>query len=280
MVLGQAVAAIACGLFVEWWNRHHTQPQQWIGYTIPAALGAMLILTSVIPIWFMPRTESLESKADKAKLSSWDNLAKPFTDRVFLGFLLFGFWFSFSNGLTQTLQYTYLKYLLHIQLFLMLASQTALRLGQIGVSPYLGKAIDRFGNKSVMLICLTITAQGPLFYYFSTPESWWWFLGASLVWIAYAGLNIGIPNLMLKIAPQGENANYLTIYYTFTGLCYGLNTILGGWLSDHWGKTFWTWQGFSCDFNQMMFLVGWMARCMGIVFLFWVTEPKGSRSNP
>ena len=276
MVVGQAVAAIAAGLFAEWWNRHHPKPQQWIGYALLAGLGAIFILASAIPIWFMPGGEKSRKKAERY---SWEKLLEPFQDRGFFGFLLFGFWFSFSNGLTQTLQYTYPKYVLQIVLFLMLASQTAMRLGQIGVCPYLGKAVDRFGNKSIMLICLSITAQGPLFYFFSTPDSWWWFLGSSVAWIAYAGLNIGIPNLMLKIAPRGENANYLTIYFTCTGLCYGMNTLLGGWLSDHFGKSYWIWHGFSWDFNQTMFFLGWIARCLGIVFLFWVIEPKFSRSR-
>ena len=51
----------------------------------------------------------------------------------------------------------------------MLAVPTGMRLGQIGISPSLGKAADRFGNKPMMLFCLLITAQGPLFYFFATP---------------------------------------------------------------------------------------------------------------
>jgi MFS family permease len=51
----------------------------------------------------------------------------------------------------------------------MLALQTAMRLGQLSVSPALGRMADRVGNKSVMLFCLVLTAQGPLFYLFSTP---------------------------------------------------------------------------------------------------------------
>jgi MFS family permease len=161
----------------------------------------------------------------------------------------------------------------------MLAVQTGMRLGQIGVSPYLGKAADRFGNKPMMLFCLLITAQGPLFYFLATPASWWWFVGAWIAWIAYAGFNIGMPNLMLKIAPRAENADYLAIYYTCTGLCYGVSTLLSGWLFDQWGISSWAWNEFSCNFDQATFFVGWIARCLGIVFLFWVIEPSQSREN-
>jgi MFS family permease len=193
--------------------------------------------------------------------------------------LLFGCWFSFSNGLTQTLQFTFPKDVLGIGLFLMLALQTGMRMGQIGVSPYLGSAADRFGNKPMMLVCLLITAQGPLFYYFAAPPSWWWIIGAWICWIAYAGLNNGLPNLTLKIASRAEYADYLAIYYTCTGLCYGVNTLLSGWLFDRFGKYHWSWNGFNCDFNQAMFLSGWIARLVGIVFLWRVIEPNASETK-
>ena len=46
-----------------------------------------------------------------------------------------------------------------------------MRLGQLSVSPALGRMADRIGNVSVMLFCLLLTAQGPLFYFFSTPQA-------------------------------------------------------------------------------------------------------------
>jgi MFS family permease len=235
----------------------------------------MFMLAALVPIARMPQVIGRGGKAAE----SWIQLAKPFENRAFLGLLLFGCWFSFSNGLTQTLQFTFPKDVLGIGLFLMLALQTGMRMGQIGVSPYLGSAADRFGNKPMMLVCLLITAQGPLFYYFAAPPSWWWIIGAWICWIAYAGLNIGLPNLTLKIASRAEYADYLAIYYTCTGLCYGVNTLLSGWLFDRFGKYHWSWNGFNCDFNQAMFLLGWIARLVGIVFLWRVIEPNASETK-
>ena len=65
-----------------------------------------------------------------------------------------------------------------------------------------------------------------------------WLIGAWVLWIAYAGLNVCLPNLMLKLAPPQANASYVAAFHAVTGLCYAANTILGGVLVDHY-KT-WT----------------------------------------
>jgi MFS family permease len=189
LVAGEAAGAVVCGVFAEVWQARHPKPIHWVGYAIPAVLGAIVMLTALWPIIKMPKISKREIKPSTSM-----GILKPFGNRAFLLLLLFGCWFSFSNGLTQTLQFTYPKDVLGVSLWLMLAWQTGMRLGQIGVSPQLGSAADRFGNKPMMLFCLLLTAQGPLFYYFASPTSWWWITGAWIVWIAYAGLNIGLPS--------------------------------------------------------------------------------------
>jgi len=58
-----------------------------------------------------------------------------------------------------------------------------------------------------------------LFYFLSTPQQPWWFIGASLLWIAYAGLNVGLPNLMLKLSRDPDRrVRYDAVYY-------GLSTV-------------------------------------------------------
>ncbi len=182
------------------------------------------------------------------------------------------------------MQFTYPEKMLGISLLAMLSVQTMMRLGQLSISPALGRMCDRIGNKSVMLICLVLTAQGPLFYFFSTARAPWWFVGAWIVWIAYAGLNIGLPNLMLKLAPgqssgatgsaSASNTPYIAAYFTVTGLCYAANTILGGWLFDRYGTSSFEFFGGMLDYNQCIFLVGWAARCFGIIALLLVIEPS------
>jgi MFS family permease len=111
------------------------------------------------------------------------------------------------------------------------------------------------------------------------------------VWIAYAGLNIGLPNLMLKLASgqssgatgclsaSASNTPYIAAYFTVTGLCYAANTILGGWLFDRYGNSTFIFLGGSLDYNQWIFLIGWAARCLGIMALILVIEPENKQGG-
>jgi MFS family permease len=288
LVAGEAVGALACGLFSYCWIAVYSQTK-WIGYAASAGVGACFMIAAIVPLMKMPRAEAASPIARPLDLRS---IAAPFADARFLRLLVFGCWFSFANGLTQTVQFTYPERILGISLLTMLALQTGMRLGQLGVSPALGRMADRIGNVPVIMFCLLLTAQGPLFYFFSTPGERWWFVGAWVVWIAYAGLNVALPNLMLKLSPCAtgpasasgnlratgsasvSNTPYIAAYFTVTGLCYAANTILGGWLFDRYGQSIFELFGSTISYDQCIFVIGWVARCSAIPVLLTVVEPK------
>jgi MFS family permease len=275
MVLGEAVSAVAAGLFVVWWKKTFPDEAAWRGYALLAVLGAVVMLLALIPLGRMPEIR-LQSAVQK---NSWKRLFDPLSDRCFRRLIIFFLWFSFSNGMTGTVQISYPKAIVPVAwgLAVLLWSQTAMRLGQMGVSPWLGRVADRVGNRRMMLVCLLLTAQGPLFYVFSTPQQWWWFLGASAVWIAYAGMNVGLPNLMLKLAPPAEKTEYLSMYFTLSGLAYAGSTLLGGYLDDRFGGSVFSFGGWEMSYAQCVFLFGWIARCLGLVLLWRVIEPANGR---
>ena len=161
----------------------------------------------------------------------------------------------------------------------MLAMQTGMRLGQLTVSPWMGRLADRVGNRSVMLGCLLLVAQGPLFYLLSTPDRRWWIIGAWIVWIAYAGINVCLPNLLLKLSPGESNTPYIATFYAVTGLSYAANTILGGALFDRYRDWTCTCCGVVLDYYQGIFLLGWIARSMGVLVLLFVIEGQGQRAG-
>ena len=175
IVAGEAAAMLAGGLFVWGWHGLHPDSPRWVAYLIPATLGACSMIAALVPLALIPAAVKSPTVRRGATLRS--TLA-PFSDNRFLRLLLFGCWFSLSNGLTQSAQFSYPKQVLGIALFAMLAMQTGMRLGQLSVSPWLGRLADRIGNRPVMTACLLLVAQGPLFYFFSTPQARWWIIGA------------------------------------------------------------------------------------------------------
>ena len=270
---GTAVAAIDAGLFV--WGLSKLRPDlpNWIPYGIAACLGAGFMVAALAPLALMPRCRSREPRPRTT--AGW---TAPFRDARFLRLLLFGCWFSFFNGVTQSAQNYYAMQVLSISLFVSLALQTGMHLGQGTISPWLGRLADRLGNRPVMFVCQLLVAAGLLFFAAATPAHWQWLIGAWVLWIAYAGLNVCLPNLILKLAPPQANASYVAAFYAVTGLCYAAYTILGGALVDRW-KT-WT---FPLGGNRWLlffpclFIFGWLMRSVGAMLLLWVIEPTAKQ---
>jgi MFS family permease len=304
LVAGQAVAAVAAGLFVWGFLETHPSLPKWIPYGIAGGLGAAFMIAALIPLVLMPSAQSPLSlrarvRSTQSPLSLWErvrvraispersqpsppaplpkgegSLWTPLTDARFLRLLLFGCWFSFFNGVTQSAQNYYPMQILGISLFLALGLQTGMRFGQLGISPWLGSLADRLGNRPVMIVSQLLVAAGLLFFAIATPEHWALFIGAWILWIAYAGLNVCLPNLMLKLSPERDNASYIAVFYAVTGLCYAASTIVGGMLVDKYSG----WDvslpgGLTLSFFTTLFIFGWLARSLGAVLLLLVIEP-------
>jgi MFS family permease len=245
-----------------------------------AGLGAALMLAALAPLVLMPSANTrIGSEGASPSQKTSLQILKPFTDARFLRLLAFGCWFSFFNGITQAAQNYYPMQILGISLFLSLALQTGMRLGQWGVSPRLGALADRLGNRPVMIVCQLLVAAGLLFFAAATPVHWQWIIGAWVLWIAYAGMNVCLPNLMLKLSPRESNTPYIAAYYAVTGLCYAASTIIGGTMVDHcpmW--LLWLGNGMGLHFFAALFLFGWATRSHGALVLLWVVEPAGRRN--
>ena len=84
----------------------------------PPCLGAVLMMVAVVPLARLPSMATGRIVQAGATLSA--TLA-PFRDGRFWRLVVFGCWFSFFNGVTQSAHYAYPKQVLGITLFGMLA---------------------------------------------------------------------------------------------------------------------------------------------------------------
>jgi hypothetical protein len=119
-----------------------------------------------------------------------------------------------------------------------------------------------------------------LFFAIATPARWWWLIGAWTLWIAYAGINVCLPNLMLKLAPRESNASYIAAFETTRGLCFAASAVFGGLVLDE----FKTWRGsllagFGFSFFAYVFTIGWIARSVGALLLLGIEEPSAATSK-
>ena len=278
MVAGEAAAMLCGGLFVWGWHYLHPDRPRWIAYVVPAVLGGCFMIASLVPLARIPRLAVSRTVRAGATLRA---MLAPLADRRFLRLLAFGCWFSFFNGVTQSAQLFYPYRVLGVGLFVMLALKTGMRCGQLTVSPWLGRLADRAGNRPVMIGSLLLVATGPLFFLAASPEAWWWIVGAWVVWIAYAGLNVCLPNLLLKLSPGESNTPYIATYYAVTGLCYAASTIAGGGLLDYCRDETFSLAGGALvlGFYEYIFLFGWITRSLGVLVLLAVVEGQGRRAG-
>lgn len=277
MVAGRVTSMLAAGIFSWSWRELKPGAAAWIGYAVPAAVGAGFMLAAVVPLVQVPRVAPAAPRVAFA----WRRLLAPLADGRFVRLLVFGCWFSFFNGVTQSAQNIYPYRALGIGLFTMLSLRTMMRLGQWTISPAVGRLADRQGNRPIIFVSLLIVATGPLFLLFASRAEPWWIVGAWGAWIAYAGLNVCLPNLMLYLSPRNGDTPYIAAYFAVTGLFYAGSTLLGGWLLDRFQEAVWYMplHGGKLDFYQASFLFGWVFRSLGVVPLLLVVEGRRERAK-
>lgn len=96
-----------------------------------------------------------------------------------------------------------------------------------------GKIIDRFGNKTVILFTLYVTAFHPLFYVVSTPNfTALIYLDAISSGLMWSGFGIALLNLQLAFIPKHGREIYLAIYSAVVGVVYTIPMFIGGWVVD------------------------------------------------
>jgi len=271
---------LASGYFTDWWKVTYAQTQpDWklLAYAIPNALGVLFLFASLVPLALMPATYSFRA-VEEPRL--WRAFTLPLADRRFGAFLLFGCWFSFFNGLTQSAQNIYPYRVLGFGVLALAVMRTVMRTGQMPFALWAGKFSDRYGNRTVLLLTQAFVAIGPLFFLIATPGEWgrWWLLGAWIAWTAFGGMNVCLPNLTLKLAPDGERAAYVASWFAFTSIAYAISTVAGCKLFD----TLATLAPFTCgryhfDHYDLLFTIGWLTRTLALVWLWQVVEPGAWR---
>ena len=255
-------ALLASGWFADSWRNHHpapprpaaTQPQATnkaaadgqllLGYAIPNAVGAAFLLASLMPLLWIPASDSrvIERVASAAKRATttpevdesrgsirwWAALRDP----AFRRLLWYGCWLSLFNGLGQAAQNIYPKAVLHLGVLPLDTMRTGMRVGQIGVSVWAGHVADRFGNRPLVVATQLALLVAPVFYLASTAAEPYWLAGAWACFAMYAALNVALYNLLIKLAPRGAAAAYIAVYFGATGAAYAGATVAGGWLFD------------------------------------------------
>jgi MFS family permease len=232
---------------------------------LSAAGGTVLMLLAIVPLVMMPGVEFMPSAVPRLP---WRNLLRAMSRPPYRQLVLFTGAFAFVTGITQAAQGTYPPRVLNIPYHGLQTLMATMRAGQMAIAPTMGRWCDAFGSRPVMIVSQLIVATGPLFLFMATRDAWWWLVGAYLVWIAYAGLNVGLDNVKLKLAPADNNAPYLAAYYTVSDVIFGTSVLAAGWACDRLEDL-----GFeTLDVYAGIFLLGWLGRTLIAALLVPIDE--------
>lgn len=260
---------LASGFAIDAWSNTHPHAKL-VAYAVALGGGVVCLFGSVAAL------TALKAPVKQTSLGQtpWREVLAPFADASFRRLLYYGCWFSTFNGLTASPQQTYPRQILGLGVFDLNAMRTGMRLGQFALSRPLGVLCDRLGHRPVLIVSQACVAAAPLCFFIATPKHAYWIAGAYALWSWYVGLNVGLPSLMLKLAPRGIGSPYVAAYFGVTGVCYAAATISGGYVLDrlitHYERTplVGTWNIYHCAF-----FVAWITRTLGVGWLWCVREP-------
>lgn len=267
LLIGRILGMLVGGLYAWQWRQTAPAHLIWRGYTFPTIAGAVMMLFAALLLLKMPHPPLGETRPTRH-----DYLA-PLRDLRFRKLLLFTCWSSLVAGMTQAPQAMFPAKILGFSLLTMLSFTIGMRLGQTALAAPVGRWVDRLGNRPVMVVAQALAACGPLFFLAAGVWGPWWIAGAWVVWIGYIGLNIGLPNLMMKLSPPGKASTYIALYFAAGGLFAGVGTILGGVLFEKTLPSLCERQHLPFDHYQIMFIGGFITRALGILLLWRIIEP-------
>ena len=187
-----------------------------------------------------------------------------------------------ANGLAQSPRSIYIASVLKLDFAAKRTLDGVSRGIQVAALPATGATVDRGGNRPVLIASWSIVAAGSLFFLIAGPSTPWLIGGAYACWIAYAGLNVTLPNLMLGLSRPAETAVYASAWFAWTNLAYATSILAGGWLFD-WLAEHWTPRsilGWPIDHFKILFALSTVLLAMGIMLAARVPEPERESGHP
>jgi MFS family permease len=252
------------------WARAIPDAPRWEPLALSATIGAVMMVVAVVPLAMM---SGLSHRPSAVPQSPWHSIRRALVDPAYVRLLAFIFWFSIANGFTATAQEKFPISVLNLTYPIRQFLQGLMRAGQLVIAPWAGRWVDWFGNRPIMIISQLVVSSGMFFFLVATPQRPWLIGGAFLVWSAYAGLNVGLDNIKLKLAPADNNAPFVAIYHATGDFANGIATVIGGCIYDHLAAE----KTAATSFYTQIFLFGLVARLLAVPLLARLIEPGARR---
>jgi MFS family permease len=205
------------------------------GYALVFALAALFGTLDILTFIFIKFPPMLETEK---KESIKTMLADVFRDKRYLRVIAFASIWMFSVQISAPFALVYARTVLHLSnTAITLVMQILPSICMVIVLPFWGRALDKYGNKPVMLISARLVCISPFFWFFTFPGSFAIVpivLAAVTAGLFSAGLDFGLQNVFLGQAPEKNRSMFVALYSCATSfLGIALANATGGWLLDN-----------------------------------------------
>lgn len=243
-------------------------------YVIAAILGTLDIVC-----FFWIKDPPMERPSEKIPFTRL--FIEPFSNKNYLRYMIFVSVWNFGVNFSSPFFNVYMLEELRMSYFtITLFAQVLGNLTTV-VSVHLwGKVADKYGNKTLLKLCGLLVMPLPILWWFTNPENYWIILFINFMsGLTWPGIDIGILNLSIWLAPEKNRSIYIANYTLVTSLFgIALAYVCGGAfmqytkpLFEQLSIPFFMGQKLS-SYHVMFLLTSFMRLISIVVFLPWVHE--------
>lgn len=199
---------------------------------LPAAAAFAIVFSvpffsRLLTVFFHARTERVEYGLQLIREIKLKHLFLLPSYRHELWFLVFMAMVNFSVQFAAPFFTPYMLSGLRFDIGMLGMMTAASVLAKIVSYPYWGKAIDRFGNRAVLVSASFATALVPVLW-LATPDFWWLMCFQVFSGFAWSGLDLSSFNFALSMVGRELRPSFISKYNAFNGFFYAAGSLAGG----------------------------------------------------
>ena len=199
----------------------------------------------------------------------------PLSDKNFRRLIYFFIYWSFVTGISAPFWTPHMLRNLHLDFYLISLFSILTGVISLFIQPLWGKAIDRYGNKPVLIFNVCFIFLIPFLWLFATPRFIFplW-IDALMGGIFWSGFTLASFNVVLALSPQQGRVYYLAAVAAINGLILFLASVLGGIIAQHLSGFRLAFKGQTFVNFHILFVISGLGRIFGLLFLKKLFEPK------
>ena len=226
---------IAGGILTSWFLDTFTGFNSYGFVFALAAVAGTLDIICFFWVKFPAMAQSEHAKQGEKFTHMMKNVVK---NKGYMKFIIFMTLWQFSVNLSGPFYLLYLRNVVALSNTLItVLVQIMPNICSIFIITRWGRAIDSYGNKTVMQITNGILCIAPFLWIFISKNASAVFmiiLIGLMQGCLFSGFDIGATNIMLGHAPKVNRSMYIALYFTATSMIgIGAANAIGGWLLDN-----------------------------------------------